>query len=312
MTAKVVVSSQTTVHSDVDATGCDIGIYVGPGGSGAVIDGVTVTGANDHGILVQDVDGVVIRNSTITHNGVARHDAIIGGALSEDKALTLLGARGALVEDNRVVDNVGDGGISINDDGPGPSEAVLYGGALRAAENNVVRGNEVAGNLFGCAIVLSSFHPGKGVNHNVVADNMVTGARFSAVTGSIVVAADTPYSSAIGNLVLHNTVTFSLIPGIIVHSNAPGDLVAGTKIIHNTLISNNWAVGADGVPGKRIGIAIESKSAGAPDPSVITDTQVVHNSITDDDYGIWVHDAERTRLVQNHFTNVATPVVLEN
>lgn len=294
----------------VNASGCDLGIYVGPGADGTVLDGVTVSGANDHGVLVQDVAGVVIRNSTISGNGVNIHTVPGGTAkLSEDKALTLLGTSDSVVQNNRIVDNVGDGGISINDDGNWPSMSVLTRGLARPAAGNVVRGNTVSGNLSGCAIVLSAFNPGQGVNHNVVADNTVTGQKFSGVIGSIVVAADPPGASALGNVVLHNTVTYSLIPGIIVHSYAPGDLVAGTKIIHNTLVADNWAKGADSVTGKSVGIAVASEAALAPTPSVLTDTLIVQNSISDEDYGIWTSHAIRTRFVQNDFTDVVTDIV---
>lgn len=313
MTAAVDVEGApaTLTGTVVNASGCDIGIYVGPGADGTVVDGATVGGANDHGVLVQDVSDVVIRNSTITGNGVNIHTQP-GTAikLSEDKALTLLGTSDVLVENNTIVGNVGDGGISINDDGNWPSMSVLSRGQSRPAVGNVLHHNTVSGNLNGCAIVLSAWNPGQGVNHNVVNDNTVTGQRFSGVTGSIVVAADPPGTSAVGNVVLHNTVTFSLIPGIIVHSNAPGDLVAGTKIIHNTLVSDNWVPGADSAPGKRVGIAIASEAADAPTPSVINDTKLIHNSITDEDYGIWVDHANGTRFVQNDFTNVGTNVVV--
>jgi hypothetical protein len=331
MTAAVDVEGApaTLTGTVVNATGCDIGIYVGPGADGTVIDGATVSGANDHGVLVQDVADVVVRNSTITGNGLdiaTLPDGVprseVSGCtdadpntpcptLSEDKALTLLGTTNALVENNNIVGNVGDGGISINDDGNWPSMSVLTRGQSRPAVGNVLHRNTVSGNLNGCAIVLSAWNPGQGVNHNVVNDNTVTGQKFSGVTGSIVVAADPPGTSAIGNVVLHNTVTFSLIPGIIVHSNAPGDLVAGTKIIHNTLVSDNWVPGADSAPGKRVGIAIASEAAGAPSPSVITNTLLVHNSITDEDYGIWIDHANGTRFVHNSFTNVGTNVFVE-
>src|SRR5690348_11078329 len=64
LTTKMVISTGSHDHDEgrgrtvsnvtVDATGCDIGIYVAPGSSGVVLRDVTVTGANDHGILVQD------------------------------------------------------------------------------------------------------------------------------------------------------------------------------------------------------------------------------------------------------------------
>jgi hypothetical protein len=331
MTAAIDIEGAPTTltGTTVDATGCNLGIYVGPGADGTVLDNVTVSGASDHGVLVQDVADVVIRDSTITHNGLdiatlpggVPRSQVPGcqdtdpttpcATLTEDKALTLLGTTDAVVENNTIADNVGDGGISVNDDGNWPSMSVLSQGQSRPAVGNVLRNNTISGNLSGCAIVLSAWNPGQGVNHNVVVGNMVTGQPFSGVTGSLVVAADPPGTAAIGNMVLHNTVTYSLIPGIIVHSNAPGDLVSQTKIVHNTLIADNWAKGADSVPGKSVGIAIASEAAAAAVPSVLTNTLLVHNSISDEDYGIWTSHATATRLVQNDFFNVTTNVVQE-
>src|ERR1035441_6148255 len=74
LTAKVILTSnQQLTGTKIDATGCDIGIYVGPGTEKVVIRGVTVTGANEHGIFVQDASHVTIQYSVVTGNGVAGH-----------------------------------------------------------------------------------------------------------------------------------------------------------------------------------------------------------------------------------------------
>lgn len=310
MTARVVVTTATVVSGEVDATGCDLGIYVGPGAEGAVVDGATVSGANDHGILVQDVSDVAIRNSLISGNGVSRHNVPgTSTPLSEDKALTLLGTRHVVVEDNTVRDNVGDGGISVNDDGNSPSMSVLSPGLSLPAVDNVIRGNVVSGNLGGCGIVLSAWNPGQGVNHNTVTGNVVTGAPgvFPPVIGSIVVAADPPNTSAVDNVVMKNVVTDSFIPGIIVHSNAPGDYVSGTQIVNNTLARDDWGK-VDG-PNATTAVAVEGRAAGAPSPSVLTDTVVAGNRISQQDIGIWVRGATNSDIGGYGVNHATEPVV---
>ncbi len=72
LTAKVILTSnQQLTGTTVTATGCDIGIYVGPGSDKVLITGVTVTGANEHGIFVQDSSRITIQYSVVTGNGVA-------------------------------------------------------------------------------------------------------------------------------------------------------------------------------------------------------------------------------------------------
>lgn len=308
MTAKVVVTSNETVSGlAVDATGCDIGIYVGPGADGAVIEGNTVTGANDHGVLVQDVAGVTVRDNQIIGNGVA-----LKPGLGEDKALTLLGTTRVLVEGNLVSGNVGDGGISVNDDGGYVPSAVPNPGADRAALDNVIRGNTVIGNLSGCGIVVAAYNPEGGVIGNQVVDNTVSGTPGTLpptappVIGSIVIAADLPNTIATNNTVFHNLVTGSFIAGIIVHSNAPGDRVTDTKIVNNTVAWNDWGM-TDGPPA-RVGIVVASRSATAPTPSVLADTTIAGNRIDHQDIGVWISYAPRTHVGGYGLNHATTPV----
>ena len=308
MTAKLVVSSAETVSGVVvDAAGCDIGIYVGPGASNAVIEDDTVTGANDHGVLVQDVADVTVRDNRIVHNGVAKKSG-----LGEDKALTLLGTTGAVVEGNLVSDNVGDGGISVNDDGGSVPSAVPTPGADRPALDNVISGNTVVGNLGGCGIVVSAYNPAGGVIGNEVIDNIVAGTPgvlpplSPPVTGSIVVAADLPATVASRNTVSGNLVTGSFIAGVIVHSNAPGDRVSGTTIVNNTLAWNDWGH-TDGPP-TAVGIVVASGSANASTPSVLADTVIAGNRIDHQDIGIWISQAVGTHVGGRGLNHATIPV----
>ena len=80
LTAEVVATNGQTITSaggNIDATGCDIGIYVGPGINGVTIggtpasNGMTISGANDTGIFAEDNSSLTVQNNTIQGNGVA-------------------------------------------------------------------------------------------------------------------------------------------------------------------------------------------------------------------------------------------------
>lgn len=71
-TAAVVAQAGQTITSSVVATGCGVGIYVPPGATGVTINGATVSGADDHGILAEDTSGLTVEHSTIEGNGLKR------------------------------------------------------------------------------------------------------------------------------------------------------------------------------------------------------------------------------------------------
>ena len=125
LTAAIVATNaqtidQTTVGSaTVNATGCDLGIYVGPTVAGVTIggssasDGVTISGANDTGIFAeQQPAGVIIENNTVQNNGVNPNPKIgsFGG-------IVLAGVTDGSVENNTIMNN-GGGGVFVNDNGP--------------------------------------------------------------------------------------------------------------------------------------------------------------------------------------------------
>ncbi len=158
-----------TVDGDVDATGCNIGIYYSPGGHGRV-HGANVHGANYFGI-VNNGANVDIRNSSIsdigekpfngTQHGVAIYFAF-GSA-----------ARGEI--EHNLVWNYQKGGIVVN----GPT-----------ARANITR-NRVIGlgpvNFIAQNGIQAGFGSDAKIEHNFVVGNSYTGANLAASGGILVV-----------------------------------------------------------------------------------------------------------------------------
>ncbi len=53
-TVKVIAAKGQVITGTINATGFDVGVYVGPGITGVIITNAKIFGANDHGIFVQD------------------------------------------------------------------------------------------------------------------------------------------------------------------------------------------------------------------------------------------------------------------
>ena len=93
----------------------------------------------------------------------------------------------------------------------------------------MISGNTITNsNVGGCGVVVAAYDPGEGVSNNIVTGNHVVNGY-----AGIVVAADVPNTSAVNNTVVANTVLDNQLPGIIIHSNTPGDVVSGTVIMRN-------------------------------------------------------------------------------
>lgn len=63
--AVIIAASGQMISGPVDATGYDVGIYIGPGVHDVIVTGAAVSGAGWIGILVQDASDIVIKGSTI-------------------------------------------------------------------------------------------------------------------------------------------------------------------------------------------------------------------------------------------------------
>lgn len=275
-TAKVVAHSGQTIRGPVDATGYDLGIYVGPGVHDVRVLGARVTGANDQGILVQDAHDVLIKNSTVEGNALNH-----APQLEEVKGIVLTGTRNVIVAGN-TVDGNGDGGIGVYDDGPNSSSTnapIAIDQHAVPSAGNVVYGNTVKDNLNGCGIVVSGKNPGGGVTDNVVAFNTVLGFDPAAgdttpgVGGIVVAGGEFGAVRVTRTVVLHNTVTGGFIPGISLHASSPA-VLSGTFLLDNVLSHNG------GHPESH-GIEIATKDG------TITGTRVLHDTVVDDYYGVF-------------------------
>jgi parallel beta-helix repeat protein len=295
LTAAVV---QTTNLSGgtIDASGCDIGIYVPPATSGITISGVTVSGANDHGIFVQDATNITISNSTVQANGVAPTPGI-----AENKAIELVGTSGYTITGNTVTGNFADGGIGIADDGPTDPGAPKPG-TLSPANNNTVSNNTSSGNYGGCGIVYAAYNAGAGISGGTITANTVQGSPgqfgpHGPVIGGVVVAADSPGTSVSGVSVASNTITGAAIPGVVVHSNAPHDTVSNISITGNTLSADDW-LSTDGSP---VPAAIVVAASPIPPPvsPTLSGTTLTGNTITNEFYGIWLAGATASTTSPN-------------
>lgn len=300
LTAARIARAGETLTGAVNASGCDVGIYVGPDASHVVIEHATVTGANDHGIFVEDASSVTIEQSTIMDNGANPRTCVPGKpstkpCINENKPIELVGTVGGMVKDNLVTANRSDGGIGIADDGkidPG----ALKPGTTHASRDNTVEGNVVVGNAAGCGIVVASYNPGAGVW-----DNRVVGNTVSGNVAGIVVAADSPATMAVGNAVENNTVTGNFIPGVIVHANTPGDVVRATLVEGNTIAANGPDPTADGGHGPKVptGIVVVAEPRprgfppGLPNAS-LAGTQVIGNTVGDEGLAVFVAHAAGT------------------
>ena len=293
------IGTKTIANQTINATGCDVGIFVPPGDNNVAITGVTVTGANDHGIFAQNVSGLTISDSTVTGNGVAPTKGI-----NENKGIELVGVSSSDVTGNIVTGNLADGGIGIADDGtvdPGAPNP----GLPAASTNDTITNNKSEGNYGGCGIVVAAYDPGAGISGITVQGNVVSGTvgRFTAhgpVIGGIVVAADMPGTSVTTVHVTSNTVTGSFIPGIVVHSNAPNDTVSGVSLNGNTVSGNDWGA-VDGPP-TPAGIVVAASQIPAPVTPKLDGTAIGGNTVSGEFYGIWRAGDTNTAVSGNTIT----------
>lgn len=289
-TALVVASSGQTISGDIDATGYDLGVYIGPGVHDVTVVGAHVTGANDEGILVQDASDVLIKNSTVEGNGVNAY-----AGLNEVKGIVLAGTSDVLVRGNTVNSNE-HGGIAVLDDGHNsPFAPTAIDTAPVAGTDNVVAGNVLQGDMGDCAIVLAAKNPGGGLSGNVITRNTVSGG----VGGIIVAGGGSGPVHVTDSVVSFNVVTGGFIGGIMMHAFGPG-VISGTQLIGNVLSGN----GNGDVSGATTGIELFA----VPNVGTITGTQVLHDSIDNAHFGLFHIGDTGTHVVKLATTDVAVPI----
>jgi hypothetical protein len=322
MTAKVIAHGNQTISGHVvNAAGCDIGIYIGPNAKHVTVRNTVVTGANDHGIFAQDSAHVLIVNNTVVGNGVltATHSCNVGAppCIPEDKAISLAGTSWSRVLGNFVEGNSADGGISVTDDSHFFDPSALLPGLDRAAVNNTVRSNLVENNDLGCGIIVAAYNAHVGVWNTTVQTNTVLGLSqqqeggyLGFDVGQIVVAADGPNTTISGTWLIGNTIVGSLLPGIVLHSNAPGDIIMNTHILNNRIGDNSGypsSFGSPNTPTLPTGISIVAEAYGQPHAPIIKNTFVTTDTVSNDAVGLWLCQSVTTAvhdLDTHHVTTV--------
>jgi parallel beta-helix repeat protein len=316
-------SHQVISGKTIDATGCDIGIFVPPGSSHVVIMKDDISGAGIHGIFVQDSSNIAIRNNNVHDNsaGVPKVscDFVKPPCVAEGKAIQLDGTSNSIVAHNTIT-NDQFGGISIADDGPIDAGA-LNPGTLSPANNNLVIGNQITRVAHDCGIVVAVYNHVTASN-NLIINNNVEGSQppfgVNPYVGQIVVATDGPNATIQNTFIINNVINGSTLPGIVVHSNAPGDTISGTFIVSNKIGNNgyyppffstpNTPVAANGPTG--ISLVAEA-SPGMPQPPTISGTFLINNAISPDQNGVWLCNTTGTTSINtpNNQSNVTNPLV---
>lgn len=293
LTARVVAHTGQRLEGTLDATGCDIGVYVGPGVTHVVVDHMVIKNAGDHGVLVEDTHDVVVYGSLVT-GSKGLHSDTQGGKLSEDKAIALLGTHDVVVAHNHVLHNA-DGGIAVNDDGPVPSSALNAARTTVPATHNIIVANTVFDSGAGCGIVLSAYNP-----KTPVADNRVVGNRVVGNSAGIVVAADGPNSVVEDNAVVGNISANNILPGVVVHSNTPGDVVDGTVVVRNLLSGNGK--GAAAKPNPETGKVFPAAGVWlSGEVEKVTGSVVAGNHVANELWGVWQNNAPDTTYAGNRY-----------
>jgi parallel beta-helix repeat protein len=301
-------SGQVIKGKTIVATGCDVGIFVPPGSKNVVIMKDDISGAGIHGIFVQDSSNIVISSNNV-HDNSAGVPAVScdfvheGPCINEGKAIQLVGTSNSIILHNTVT-NDQFGGIAVTDDGqidPG----ALNPGTLSPANNNLVIGNTITNVAHDCGIVVAAYNQETNSN-NLIINNDVEGSLppfgVNPYVGQIVVATDGPNATIRNTFLINNVVNGSTLPGIVLHSNAPGDLITGTFIIHNTLGNNGYypsffaTNNTPNATSTAISIVAEA-SHGMPNPPSISGTVLINNTVSPDQTGVWLCNTIGTTLI---------------
>src|SRR6267154_3673162 len=216
----------TTINAKGLANGVNVDGLDNPGLANVVVAGFSVINANFEGILVTNVSNAIIASNRISANdksidlvdgtcpGIPAFETLEGFDCGE--GIHLSGADHSTVSGNVINNNAG--GILISDD-------------TAAAHHNVITRNIVTNNPDDCGITLAS-HPffnnptGKplGVYSNTISDNVSSnnGLAVGGAGAGVGIFTSVPGAANYGNVATHNRLTNNGLPGVAMHSHAPG------------------------------------------------------------------------------------------
>ncbi len=247
------INPSGVVSGEVDATGCDIGVYYGAGATGT-INNADIHNAVYYGV-VNNGGVVTVENSSIHQIG----DTPLGGNQHGVGVYWVYdsGATGKIT--NNDIYNYQKGGIVVN-------------GVGSSAE---IRGNTVTGQGHVNYIAQNGIQIGYGATANVmgntVSDNSYTGT--STVSGGIIVVGGPGYSDAytVGVQIVGNTVTNNDIGVWLTNIDASGN--SPTTLTNISVVNNT--ISSDGVFNNYGGFGYQAGIADQGD-----NDKLIHNNIS--------------------------------
>jgi parallel beta-helix repeat protein len=265
------------------------------------VSGFTVENADYEGILITNASGVTISNNNVIYNDKNLEPAMeacpgqpmfeTGEEFDCGEGIHLLGADHSIVANNLVANN--GGGILLSDD-------------TAAVHDNLVIGNVVHDNPFDCGITMASHAPApgsgaahNGVVHNTIANNQSfhNGTQVPGAGAGVGFFSDGSGPGLVsGNVAINNLLRNNGIPGVAIHSHAPGDTFTSNVIAANQISGNGADTGDTVTPGTT-GININSGFGG----SLISGTIIAQNVITQEGYDLFINTPAQVDAHLNSF-----------
>ncbi|AAT42687.1 right-handed parallel beta-helix repeat-containing protein [Picrophilus oshimae] len=320
MTAKIIAQSNETISGDINATGYSFGVYIGPGVTNVTVENAYVHGADNSGIIAIDTNHISIVSNRLHDNG-----------LKPDKSIPISGTIGLYgVSDSYIMNNNVTGnnvsGIVVSTSSSEVPAGIPVPMKNVSVHNVIVLGNIVAEDAGGCGIVIVAWGPFMMISNVTVEKNLVTGSLLTPhgpagpYVGTIVIAADFPFSQADNNSVIDNRVIGGLEDGIIINNQA-----AAAKDLYNKIIGNYIQEGSlqrinnppfdnasdTNLANEMNAIAVYSNympSTAKPVPPNVNYTVIADNTIVEEQIGIWLANSYNNYMSNNTFINVETDV----
>jgi hypothetical protein len=291
----------------------------GPGGSGSVIAGWTVTKAPFAGILVGShivdeagnplTNGAPIDDVTVDHVTVVNNDTGFSGEVGQGagecfttpfapgdcgEGIHLVSVTNSTVEHSLIQNNAG--GILMTDEfGPATGNTISFDSALDNTDD--------------CGITIAS-HTTNQIYGNTIDHNVADGNGVAGQGAGILMAGAGVGTGVHDNTISNNEASGNGLSGITIHDHFPGNF--NNNVITNNHLANNNVDGdfdflTPAPATTDILVAAGWPFPGPPPFAPITGTVIANNQISDAEVGIWTLNVADSTIENNQFHNVTTP-----
>jgi parallel beta-helix repeat protein len=293
----------------IDATGLDNGLFIT--GVDATVEGFTVENATFEGILVRNTHGVTIRGNVVRGNDQGiflppeeqTGECAAAGGIPGDcgEGIHLWAVTNSRVAHNWVANNAG--GILLTDE-TGPTAFNLINDNT-VVDNKYDCGITIAGHNPTAAPGGVPDPATAGIYSNIVTHNRADGNGVPGEGAGILIAGAGPGTAVYDNQVVANEASGNGLAGFTLHSHTPGQDLNGNVIVGNRFSNDNLDGDFDFSPatdGQTTGIFLASAT---PLTGTVVQGNVIHNVY----YGIWTLNVPPIPVSANHFANnVTVPV----